>query len=184
MLFICDLNVYTINIFFSSLLSPSFYLIGKLLSSKALFFWIHRKVPHFISLVQFRRLLLFYFILFVPSIDNNSSAFIFSLSLSFNLMCTFALHQSSLPHLIIALVNILRTEYECERSIIHRYRKKEKKLILCNPFLFANCLMCIYICSKYISSFLLLHRTLQTWTLIILSISKSILLFIFQISRT
>ncbi len=80
--------------------------------------------------------------------------------LSFNLMCTLALHQRAHPHLIIVLVNILGTRYECERSTIHTYRR-EKKLILCNPFLFVNCLMCMCVCSKHISSFLLPYRTLE-----------------------
>jgi len=72
------------------------------------------------------------------------------------------------PHLIIALVNILRTGCKCERGTIYIYiyiytaeEEEEEETVLCNPFLLTNCLTCVYACSKHISSFLLLHRTLE-----------------------
>jgi hypothetical protein len=53
-----------------------------------------------------------------------------------------------------------------EAQYIHIYtdeeeEEEEEKTVLCNSFLFTNCLTCIYACSKHISSFLLLQRTPQ-----------------------
>ena len=94
------------------------------------------------------------------------------LSLFFHLLFVSSLVQFNVcirpspkfpSHLIIALVNILGTSYECERNTEHTYtsEEEEEKTSLCNPLLLTNCLTCVYACSKHISSILLLQRTLE-----------------------
>jgi hypothetical protein len=46
-------------------------------------------------------------------------------------------------------------------TYIYTAEEEEEETVLCNPFLLTNCLTCVYACSKHISSFLLLHRTLE-----------------------